>query len=94
MWCHLSNCKCRFSADQREFLKDKSVVAIEFLGEKFEVVRQLAVSYEVDTLFGKVFEGIGRTVIWIGELVGELAEMRWCCATARGLIFKYGRFFF
>lgn len=71
------------SADQREFLKAKSVVALAFLSEKFEVVRQLAVSYEVDTLFGKVFEGLGRTVIWIGELVGELAEMRWCCASNR-----------
>ena len=59
------------------------IVARDFSWEKASQVQELMVEYKLDTYLEGGFEFIGRSVIWIGDLIGELTQMRWCCATER-----------
>ena len=70
-----------FSADQRAIIGEQLIIARDFTWEKASQLQELLVEYKLDTYLEGGFEFIGRSVIWIGDLIGELTQMRWCCAT-------------
>ena len=70
-------------ADQREFITEKLAVGIAIASDKAGDINTILVKYELDSYLSKGFEAIGRTVIWVGDLLGELSQMRWCCAKER-----------
>lgn len=76
------------SADQRALVTEKLGFVAVIAGEKLGEFNELLIKYEVNTYAGRIFEGVGRSVIWIGDLIGELSEMRWCCATNRFIKLK------
>jgi len=71
------------TADQRAIIGEQLIIARDFTWEKASQLQELLVEYKLDTYLEGGFEFIGRSVIWIGDLIGELTQMRWCCATNR-----------
>ena len=45
----------------------------------YAVVYEKAQDYEVAAYLEATFEGVGRSIIWIGDAVAELAGGRFCC---------------
>jgi len=71
------------SADQRAMISEKSAVGLEIAGAKLGDVNELLKKHDLDKVLSGSFEALGRSVIWTGDLIGELAEARWCCAKKR-----------
>ena len=74
----LFNCNDR-SVDQRALAAEKFAVVSAIVAEKGALIYEKAIEYEVNTYFEKSFEFVGRSVIWIGDAIGELAAGRTCC---------------
>jgi len=49
----------------------------------YAVVYEKAQDYEVAAYLEATFEGVGRSIIWIGDAVAELAGGRFCCFKSR-----------
>ena len=74
----ISNVMIR-SVDQRALAAEKFAVVSAIVAEKGALIYEKAIEYEVNTYFEKSFEFVGRSVIWIGDAIGELAAGRTCC---------------
>ena len=68
-------------------ISEKSAVGLEIAGAKLGDVNELLKKHDLDKVLSGSFEALGRSVIWTGDLIGELAEARWCCAKETVSIF-------
>jgi len=75
------------TAEQRAVASEKlDLIVSELLtkgSQVYTVVHEKAVKYEVATYFEQTFEFVGRSIIWVGDAVAELAGGRFCCFKSR-----------
>ena len=69
--------------EQRAIATEKVGQVVTVLVDKgslvYAVVYEKAQDYEVAAYLEATFEGVGRSIIWIGDAVAELAGGRFCC---------------
>lgn len=79
------------SVDQRALAAEKFAVVSAIVAEKGALIYEKAIEYEVNTYFEKSFEFVGRSVIWIGDAIGELAAGRTCCLKVLFCVFSFSK---
>ena len=65
--------------DQRAILAEKGEVVLVWVTVKGGELAELLNEYEVGFYLEKAFDGLGYSVIWIGDAITELIGMRTCC---------------
>ena len=68
-----------FLVDQRAVLAEKGQIALVWAGAKGGEVVELLNEYQIGVYFEEAWEGLGRSLIWVGDAAAELVGMRWCC---------------
>ena len=65
--------------DQRAMAIEKGQVGLDWLKVQSAEVIRLADEYEVSKYLEYGFEMCGRSMIWLGDMMAEVAGMRTCC---------------
>jgi len=83
------------TVDQRAMAIEKGEVALDWLKVQSSEVIRLADEYEVSSYLENGFEMIGRSMIWFGDMIAEVAGARWCCLKKRFVklgnnVYEYG----
>lgn len=69
--------------EAQSFVLERFETAILVIQKQVPVVHEFLLEYNLDKIFTNIFEGIGRSVLWTGDLIGKLAAGRFCCAQVR-----------
>ena len=65
--------------DQRAMAIEKGQVGLDWLKVQSAEVIRLADEYEISKYLEYGFEMCGRSMIWLGDMMAEVAGMRTCC---------------
>jgi len=71
------------TVDQRAMAIEKGQVGLDWLKVQSAEVIRLADEYEVSKYLEYGFEACGRSMIWLGDMMAEVAGMRTCCLKKR-----------
>ncbi|CBY19258.1 unnamed protein product [Oikopleura dioica] len=69
--------------EAQSFVLERFETAILVIQKQVPVVHEFLLEYNLDKIFTNIFEGIGRSVLWTGDLIGKLAAGRFCCAQSQ-----------
>ena len=65
---------------------EKGQVGLDWLKVQSAEVIRLADEYEVSKYLEYGFEACGRSMIWLGDMMAEVAEMRTCCLKVKIIV--------
>ena len=65
---------------------EKGQVGLDWLKVQSAEVIRLADEYEVSKYLEYGFEACGRSMIWLGDMMAEVAGMRTCCLKVKGSV--------
>ena len=67
-------------AEVQSFVYERVQTAILVIQKQIPIVHEFLLEYNLDKIFTNIFEGIGRSMLWTGDLIGKIAAGRFCCA--------------
>lgn len=75
-----------YLVDQRAMAIEKGQVGLDWLKVQSAEVIRLADEYEVSKYLEYGFEACGRSMIWLGDMMAEVAGMRTCCLKVKIMV--------
>ncbi|CAG5090309.1 Oidioi.mRNA.OKI2018_I69.PAR.g12549.t1.cds [Oikopleura dioica] len=70
-------------AEVQSIVYERVETTIAIIQKQLPIIHEFLLEYNIDKIFSNIFEGIGRSIVWTGDLIGKVAAGRFCCAQSQ-----------